>query len=508
MSPEALKQVETQFTVAYELLALQEALKTLSMEQIMAIISLRAPLTSVSAPSDTPVPLGDVAKQLAAIRDIQTLFTLLDATTLIHLHQEINQIATENPGEEVEALPRLVDLGVDHFNLYEPLRLFLQLPLPDVLVLLQRLPALSATQLGHLARLADLGPFDISAFHALLAGPPSISSGPPLPSGDAMELDPPPSSSSLAASGSPVAPRSTHGLTVTIVDQPPEKCVYKRNVKPPPSVQVNGNLHAVDGQLYIVPVLSRCDTQEDMPQAITGNNPVKIGASQTLPFPRLKVLVTTHQLSEAMFSLRFELRLYNGDDFELLDTATSDPFQVVSHSTQLRPSSRSLPQVVEVLPFTGAPSGATRVCILGTNFLDSPTTRVRFDDVEVIPIFHGAKTLICHTPKHAPGLVNVFVANEPNAWGTKAGTFTYDTLSLLAVTCSFWLVTTTIHRRKTRRHRRASLMLSRLRSRPVPSLSSPPWARRALSPPRLGLNSTPRALASRRALSRLDDLIV
>jgi len=129
-----------------------------------------------------------------------------------------------------------------------------------------------------------------------------------------------------------------------------------------------------------------------------------------------------------MFALRFELRQYqrSGQQFKLIDSVTTDPFTVVSHSTQLKPSYKNLPVVTEVIPYIGPPTGSTRVAILGVNFQDSPTTRVRFDNIEVIPIFHGAKTLLCHTPKHEPGVVNVFVCNEPNAWSQNAGTFTYD----------------------------------------------------------------------------------
>lgn len=42
-----------------------------------------------------------------------------------------------------------------------------------------------------------------------------------------------------------------------------------------------------------------------------------------------------------------------------------------------------------------------------------------------MPIFHGPKTLICHTPRHAPGPVQVFVCNEPNAWSQQSATFVY-----------------------------------------------------------------------------------
>lgn len=130
-----------------------------------------------------------------------------------------------------------------------------------------------------------------------------------------------------------------------------------------------------------------------------------------------------------------DLRRYDtpsDTDYSVISEVTTDPFSVVSHSTQLKPSARSLPKVIEVIPYSGPECGSTRVAILGVNFQDSPTTRVRFDDVEgllptsltcglythatVMPIFHGSKTLICHTPRHVAGPVTVIVCNEPNGW--------------------------------------------------------------------------------------------
>lgn len=50
-------------------------------------------------------------------------------------------------------------------------------------------------------------------------------------------------------------------IGLQIVDQPPEKAVYKRNVKPNPSVQLVGEHMGVrEGELFVVPILLRCDT--------------------------------------------------------------------------------------------------------------------------------------------------------------------------------------------------------------------------------------------------------
>jgi len=43
-----------------------------------------------------------------------------------------------------------------------------------------------------------------------------------------------------------------------------------------------------------------------------------------------------------------------------------------------------------------------------------------------MPIFHGPKTLICHTPKHLPGVVEVRVCNDPKKWSDTFAKFRYD----------------------------------------------------------------------------------
>jgi len=75
---------------------------------------------------------------------------------------------------------------------------------------------------------------------------------------------------------------------------------------------------------------------------------------------------------------------------------------------------------------SGPATGYTRVAVLGANFVESPTTRVKFDNIEVMPIFHGPKTLICHTPKHMAGVVEVRVCNDPKKWSETCAKFTYN----------------------------------------------------------------------------------
>lgn len=105
----------------------------------------------------------------------------------------------------------------------------------------------------------------------------------------------------------------------------------------------------------------------------------------------------------------------------MVHRVVSNPILVLSHSTQLKVSPKLLPTVTEVIPYGGSENGGTRVAILGSGFCDSPTVRVKFDHIEVMPIFHGAKTLIVATPQHEPGTVEVRVCNDLNSWSESTG---------------------------------------------------------------------------------------
>lgn len=229
------------------------------------------------------------------------------------------------------ALTQLVDLGATHFHLYETLRQMLSLNEADFLTIQSTYPGWSHLHLGLIAKLKSLSPYEIRDLSKLL-NPPTIPDAVDHDD-DGMDLDE--HSVGSLTSGA----RTTGALALQITDQPPEKCVYKRNVKPPPSVTVEGDAALFDGSIYVVPILSRCDTAEDLPTMMAGNSPVKVTNTRTLTFAKLKILATTHQMNETMFALRFELRQYerNGQQYRLLDSVTTDPFTVVSHSTQLKP---------------------------------------------------------------------------------------------------------------------------------------------------------------------------
>ena len=275
---------------------------------------------------------------------------------------------------------------------------------------------------------------------------------------------------------------SSQQLQLTIIEQPPERCVYKRNIKPGPTVVVSGGSTGDLTSLAVAILLYRCDTNTNESRNLSGNAPIDVTPSRVVVFRRLKILSTSHQLSETLFVLRFELRRYrNGPvgvgDYEVLNVATSTPINVVSHSTQLRTlSATSVPTpippaaqqqqqqqsqqqqggdmtlltpgspgalgggkrphdavgavtVSEIIPAMGVCCGGTRVAILGSNFSNSPSMRVLFGTVEVVPIFYAPGTITCVTPEHAPGTVSVRVCNIPKCWSESAASFTYEDTS-------------------------------------------------------------------------------
>jgi len=218
-------------------------------------------------------------------------------------------------------------------------------------------------------------------------------------------------------------------LRLEILEQPPNRCVYRRNLRPFPAVKVVGN----DGNnpnLWVGVSLLRCDTLTEMdPTTLNGANVVRAAVGKAAVFKRLKVQKTSHQVQDSHFALKFELREYKegmqSEDYNVLYTTQSNPFVVLSHSTQLRKPQAVTPVVTEVIPSRGQIQGGTQVVLLGSNFMDSPAIRVRFDNTDVQPFFHGPRTLVCRTPpldaqSSRGGPVNVAVCNDGKKWGETA----------------------------------------------------------------------------------------
>lgn len=356
----------------------------------------------------------------------------------------------------------------------------------------------------------------------------------------------PVASASASAFGGPSAewsgtpfediPRKNKPLYLEITDHPPERSVYKRNLKPNPMVVVHcqegddavNSKYNQTGLLYVAALLIRCDTFVEEPRFVVGNRPERVSSSRAVTFRKLKVTTTSHQQQETLFCIRFELRRYadgTADEaigaesdkengyytrvlqnqkialskaraskkaqakaaaaklaaganqkvealdttgknppprdlkYDVLDAIHSNPICVLSHSTQMKPAQQqAVPQVRECFPNCGPSEGGTRLAVLGANFVDSPAARVRFradsDDktdmqsasggvedaahahspylLEVMPIFHGPGTVLCHTPPHAPGETLVTVCNASQRWSETHATYEFGVPELVA----------------------------------------------------------------------------
>jgi ankyrin repeat protein len=182
---------------------------------------------------------------------------------------------------------------------------------------------------------------------------------------------------------------------------------------------------------------------------LNGATPNKTTVGRLVPFKKLKVNITSHQEGGALFCLRFEARRYTSQtEYEVVHSIQSNPMAVLSHSTQLKArkfllplflfpvivpdlpfplSATSLPPCIqEVVPGSGSVNGGTKVAIIGSNFIDTPSVRVRFDSTDVVPTFHSGGTLICTTPQHAPATVTVIVSNDAVRWSDTSAKFTYE----------------------------------------------------------------------------------
>ncbi|EGC33554.1 hypothetical protein DICPUDRAFT_154398 [Dictyostelium purpureum] len=221
---------------------------------------------------------------------------------------------------------------------------------------------------------------------------------------------------------------------IKIVDQPPDKAIYKRNVKPAPSVSFQGDSKDLDGNYYVSVALLRCNDFSEEPTFLNGaSKPTKITNGKIVTFKKLKVMVTSHQQGETLFCFRFDLRRYSSDpetnpnDFEIVSSVHSSPISILSHSTQLKSTAiADLPKVTEVFPLSGPSTGGTRICLLGSNFADTPAIRLKFGNVEIQPEFFSGGTLVCNAPEHPPGTVQIKVSNCQNQWSVTSATFTFE----------------------------------------------------------------------------------
>lgn len=432
------KELDSVITCLLCLHQLQHVMKTLTETHLLKLAQV--------IPS-----VGDPMNQFQLFQQLQELFGLLKPDVLENLKKKLEET---DPSQQQQKLIQLLNLPAQYFQLYQPLSQFLQMPLDELLLLHQVIPKLEPYQSVTLLHVLQLQTFDIVSLRNMLV--------PLLNSAEYDFFKKTTSSTKEAEPDHDAVLSHEKKLTLQILEQPPEKSVYKRNLKPNPSVQVNGEQGNSDVNLFVVPVLIRCDNFSEETKFLTGNKPIRLTSSKVVTFKKLKITTTSHQQQETLFCLRFELRRYltndeNGD-YEVVNSIHTNPICVLSHSTQLKPnmanppltvvgskmeepSNKSIviskesskdvtvvgtiPLVIEVIPSVGATTGGTRVAIIGANFVDSPAARVKFDDTEVLATYHGNGTIVCHTPEHVPGTVPVYVSNANKSFSETFASFTY-----------------------------------------------------------------------------------
>eukprot|EP01120_Amphizonella_sp_Union-15-10_P003169 TRINITY_DN1354_c0_g1_i1.p1 TRINITY_DN1354_c0_g1~~TRINITY_DN1354_c0_g1_i1.p1 ORF type:complete len:612 (-),score=110.23 TRINITY_DN1354_c0_g1_i1:173-2008(-) len=216
-----------------------------------------------------------------------------------------------------------------------------------------------------------------------------------------------------------------------IVKHPPAKTVYQRILKPFPSIMLLGpGANENSNNLFVEASLLRSDSDVELPLCLDGNRIIRISGGVFATFKKLKILSTSQQQG-TLFRLKFQLKKYVGNVFEILPTVfvTSNPIEVFSHTHYLserKNASPPPPNVTEILPNHGTCTGNTRVAILGSNFFNSPNLRVRFGDSVVTSTFHESGTLICTTPPcNGERIVKVRVSNDGKDFCQTFATFSF-----------------------------------------------------------------------------------
>lgn len=139
------KELVNSFGLLFQLYQLHQLLGKLSILQLMKIFEF--------------VPTGvPQVQQLQLLQQLQQLLGQLLPETLISLHQELE--ATQG-AEQHQVLSQLLQLRKEHFHLYQPLRMLLQLETEELLGMQEILPKLQPIQMLQLLALLQLQPFDV-----------------------------------------------------------------------------------------------------------------------------------------------------------------------------------------------------------------------------------------------------------------------------------------------------------------------------------------------------------
>ena len=429
---------------------LQMLLQSLSEAHIAILFDILPPLP--------PNGLATVNQQQNILTQLQKILSVIMENTLIGLREELK---TLHPSKHIEHLRSILQLDTTAYHLYEPLAKLFQMDINELIRLQKILPKLIPMQLFHIIKLVQMDPSDALELKKLIVpNEPQaqftlteeqdlfglnfdssekgekdydfrnfMDEEEEATEGGPRNFNVQDSMTDAGDADEPEFPVVESAVTIRLAEQPAERCVYKRNLKPAPKVVLEGD-DKNHPKLFVAAKLVRCDTLEEMEDKFLSGPKVlvaSLGVSST--FKRLKVMTTSHQQGETHFCLKFELREPQGDsddDYVVLHTIQSNPFTIVSHSTQLKGPPAVIPLVTDVIPCKGSTQGGTKVVVLGCDFVESPGLRIKFDETTVIPVFHGPKTLICKTPSHTPSTVKVRVSNDNKNFSETSSAFTFE----------------------------------------------------------------------------------
>lgn len=380
------------FASLFRVLLLQEALHTsFSPEDIISLKKI--------------IPKYKPDEQLRLVQQLQIVMNEMTSEQIEYIFNDIQE-----KNEKSQILFQLLENYQDRYIIYETLREFFNLQLSQIIRLFSAIPRLHQIQTVQMVKLLQLDILSMIEIRQLLN----------------------PNKSQCANDDEIMEDYCDttdviNDVSIQILDKLPDQAVYKRNLsKPCPSILISspkleGGKTVKRVSYRVVPTILRCDTQEEIQGALIGDHSQVGTVGSILKFKKLKIQVTSRQVGDVLFCIRFSLfkessnskKLKNNPDFNNpLCVIQSTPIQIVSHSSLIVNIKKAQNiQVTEVIPSSGSVSGNTRLAILGNNFPDASSLHVYFDGKEVKAEPHGPNTIICYSPPHLPGEVNVCVSS-------------------------------------------------------------------------------------------------
>jgi len=193
---------------------------------------------------------------LTILQKLQQLFTRTNIDSLLHLQQEINNSvnghhhmnmggygAPSMNGISLQQICETLEIKTEEYFLASCLKILLQTDELTLTSLVDSFPKFQPLQLIQLSLLPFKNIYEILDLKSNLC---SLSSTfqfyTPLP---------------VSLTFNYQLPDPTKPIELKVVDQPPEKAVYRRNVKPPPSVMFEGDSKLLNGNYYVHTTLLR-----------------------------------------------------------------------------------------------------------------------------------------------------------------------------------------------------------------------------------------------------------